>query len=42
MYVTTDIKEALMIILVIVLWIYIGLIVNNIRLKIKHRKKNRK
>ena len=42
MYITTDFKEALTITLIIVLWICIGLKVNDIRLIIKNRKKNRK
>lgn len=42
MYITTDFKEALTITLIMVLWICIGLKVNDIRLIIKNRKKNRK
>ena len=42
MYITTNFKEALTISLVIVIWICIGLKVNDIRLIIKNRKKNRK
>lgn len=42
MYITTNLKEALTILLVIVIWICIGLKVNDIRLIIKNRKKNRK
>ena len=42
MYITTNLKEALTISFVIVIWICIGLKVNDIRLIIKNRKKNRK
>ncbi len=42
MYITTNLKEALTISLVIVIWICIGLKVNDIRLIIKNRKRNRK
>lgn len=42
MYITTNFKEALTITLIMVLWICIGLKVNDIRLIIKNRKKNRK
>ena len=42
MYITTNFKEALIITLVIVFWIYVGLIVNDIRLKIKHKKRDKK
>lgn len=42
MYIITNFKEALTITLIIVIWICIGLKVNDIRLIIKSRKKNRK
>ncbi len=42
MYITTDLKEALIITLIIVFWICVGLIINDIRFKIKHKKKGRK
>ena len=42
MYITTNLKEALTITLVIVAWVYVGLIVNSIRLKIKHKKRGKR
>lgn len=42
MYITTNLKEALIITLIIVFWICVGLIVNDIRFKIKRKKKGRK
>lgn len=42
MYVTTNLKEALTITLIMVLWICIGLKINDIRLIIKNRKKKKK
>jgi len=42
MYITTNLKEALTITLIIVFWVYVGLIVNDIRFKIKRKKKGKR
>ena len=42
MYITTNFKEALTLLFIIVFWVYVGLIVNDIRLKIKHKKRDKR